>query len=108
MRAIAKVYQPKDSSTMAITSEEASEEDTQVVAENDERDENVKATTKENEGWMRPMKLAPIMNFDTKSNESNEESASSGRHDRLSEDEDVENKGHEDKLEEERKEKMKR
>ena len=63
-----------------------------------DRDTNAKTTTKENEGWTKPMKCVPIMHFDTKSNKSNEMNINSNRNDGLSEDVDVESEDHEETL----------
>ena len=106
MRATANVCQPENSSVIISTSEEINEEDAQVVAENNKRDTSTKVTTKENEGWIKPMKFAAITHFDAKSNKSNEINTNSNRYDGLSEDDDVENNEYEEALVEQRKEKM--
>ena len=65
MRAIAKVHTPEDSILMRNKSEVIREEE-QVAEEKNKRGKNVKVTTKENEGWIKPIHFATITHFDIK------------------------------------------
>ena len=50
MKTSAKVHQPEDKSGIINTPEKINEEDTKVVVGTNEKDNNAKATTEDNEG----------------------------------------------------------
>ena len=61
--------------------------------------ENAKVVTREKEeGWIKPIKCTPIAHFCKKFNKNNEKDKNINRHNRLGEDNEIENIEHEEEL----------